>query len=111
MRPPREKLPASIEAANAIEPRAHTAPDEAITAERIEHAMVLLAYMIANGQAAPETVRLLDRLERELAIYKTERDPVSRARRQHVAGDPIGIAHRGGAVCGGGAPGGTDRCL
>jgi hypothetical protein len=53
---------------------------EPVTAERIEHAMVVLAFIITStGDTA--YAPLLDRLERELAEYKQERDPMSRARR------------------------------
>lgn len=78
---PRDKLAASLEAARALRRRAPVArDDEPITADRIEHAMVLLAFIITStGDTgyAP----LLDRLERELAEYKQERDPMSRAQR------------------------------
>jgi hypothetical protein len=51
-----------------------------ITAERIERALVLLAYAItATGEkrAGP----LVDRLERELVHYRNAPDPIERARR------------------------------
>lgn len=61
--------------------RARRRQDDApITAERIERALVLLAHMIANGQAEAGTAQLLDRLEAELNEYKHARDPIGRAR-------------------------------
>lgn len=73
---PTDRLPASIDRARAL---THEAPADEITADRIQHAMVLMAFLVASGQ--PRLVPLLDRLEAELALYKQERDPVSRARR------------------------------
>ena len=71
---PRDRLAPTLEAARAL------ARDETpISADRIEHAMVLVAFMVASGQT--KLAPLLDRLERELEIYRRERDPVSRAQR------------------------------
>lgn len=71
---PRDRLAPTLQAARAL-----ARDDTPITAERIEHAMVLVAFMVASGQT--KLAPLLDRLEKELAIYKQERDPVSRAQR------------------------------
>jgi hypothetical protein len=83
---PRDKLGPVLETAKSMAPRRamRRAPaavaDEPVTAERIEHAMVVLAFIITStGDTA--YAPLLDRLERELAEYKQERDPISRARR------------------------------
>jgi len=54
--------------------------DRPITAERIEHALIVLARLM-ELENEPRYAPLLDRLERELAVYKQERDPISRARR------------------------------
>jgi hypothetical protein len=56
------------------------AADRPITAERIERAMVLLAFIITST-GKTKFSPLLERLERELAEYKAERDPMSRAAR------------------------------
>jgi hypothetical protein len=53
--------------------------DEPITIERIEQALRDVAYIIAEyGEV--QCVPLMERLERELKLYKEARDPVSRAR-------------------------------
>jgi hypothetical protein len=54
--------------------------DRPITAERIERAMVLLAFIITST-GKTKFAPLLERLERDLAEYKAERDPMSRAAR------------------------------
>lgn len=65
--------------------------DQPITAERIERAMVLLAFIITST-GKTKFSPLLERLERELAEYRAERDPMSRAARilrdYSVEGEP-----------------------
>jgi hypothetical protein len=53
--------------------------DEPITAERIEQAMLVVARVISECNR-PEYGPLLERLERELQMYREARDPISRAR-------------------------------
>jgi hypothetical protein len=75
---PHDRLAPLVDQARALRP----APIDAapVTAERIERAMVLLAFIITStGQT--KFSPLLERLERELAEYKAERDPMSRAAR------------------------------
>ena len=80
---PRDRISPLLDQARRLSLTGSAALSEAeapITAERIEHAMVLLAFiMTSTGQA--RLAPLLDRLERELAVYKHARDPLSRARR------------------------------
>lgn len=54
-------------------------PDEAITTERLERALVAMAYVVVRHGAvyAP----LLDRLERELEERRRKTAPVERARK------------------------------
>lgn len=76
---PRDRIAPLLDQARALR-RQPAEDDSPVTAERIEHAMVLLAFiMTSTGQA--RLAPLLDRLERELAVYKHARDPLSRARR------------------------------
>ena len=79
---PRDKLADTLEAARALAPRMAPAPrppaDE-LTAERIERAMVLLAYaMTSTGMK--ELAPLLEYLEAEMARYRNAPDPIDRAR-------------------------------
>ena len=76
---PRERLAPTIDQARRLVRRA-VFDDQPIDAERIERDMILLAFIIAStGQT--KLAPLLDRLERELAEYRLERDPMSRAQR------------------------------
>jgi hypothetical protein len=74
---PHDRLAPLVDQARAL----RAAPtDRPITAERIERAMVLLAFIITST-GKTKFSPLLERLERELAEYKAERDPMSRAAR------------------------------
>jgi len=76
---PRDRIAPMIDQARRLARRA-TDDDLPIDAERIERDMILLAFIITStGQT--KLAPLLDRLERELAEYRLERDPLSRAQR------------------------------
>jgi hypothetical protein len=75
---PRDRLAPLVDQARALRPA--PVADAPITAERIERAMVLLAFIITST-GKTKFSPLLERLERELAEYKAERDPMSRAAR------------------------------
>jgi len=80
---PRDKLGPALEAARALvrmpKPPAPEPHADELTAERIERAMVLLAYAItATGEK--KFAPLLDYLEAELAKYRNTPDPIERAR-------------------------------
>jgi len=75
---PRERIAPLLDQARTM--RRRVPDDQPITAERIERALVVLAQLMELEQE-PRYAPLLDRLERELAVYKQERDPISRARR------------------------------
>jgi hypothetical protein len=53
--------------------------EKPVTAEAIEELLHFVAYLIAE-KGRVEYGPLLERLERELILYKEARDPVSRAR-------------------------------
>ena len=74
---PRDRIAPLLDQARRLRRRDD---DQPITAERIERALVVLAQLMELEQE-PRYAPLLDRLERELAVYKQERDPISRARR------------------------------
>ena len=76
---PRERIAPLLDQARTLRRRAY-GYDRPITAGRIERALVVLAQLMELEQE-PRYAPLLDRLERELAVYKQERDPISRARR------------------------------
>ena len=80
---PRDKIGPILEAARALvrKPMAPPSPDPAdeLTAERIERAMVLLAYAItATGEK--KFAPVLDYLEAEVKRYRNTPDPIERAR-------------------------------
>jgi len=81
---PRDKLGPALEAARALvrmppAPTALRMREEELTAERIERAMVLLAFAItATGEK--KFAPLLDYLDAELAKYRNTPDPIERAR-------------------------------
>lgn len=50
-----------------------------VTAEAIEEALQFIAHLIAD-EGKVEYTPLMDRLEKELKLYREARDPVSRAR-------------------------------
>ena len=76
---PRDRIGPMIDQARRLARRV-TDDDQPIAAERIERDMILLAFIITStGQT--KLAPLLDRLERELAEYRLERDPLSRAQR------------------------------
>jgi hypothetical protein len=54
--------------------------DQPITQARLQQALVAVAYVISE-YGRTEYGPLLERLERELLMYREARDPVSRARR------------------------------
>lgn len=82
MRKPRDKLAGTLEAARALvrmPPAPPPAAADELTAERIERAMVLLAFAItATGEK--KFAPLLDYLEREVTAYRNTPDPIERAR-------------------------------
>ena len=60
--------------------------DKPVTEERIEQALRDVAYIISEFGCV-EYAPLMERLERELQLYREARDPVSRARailKQHA---------------------------
>lgn len=70
--------------------------NDELTAERIERALVLLAFAItATGEkrAGP----LVDRLERELDHYRNTPDPIERARRI-LEGHTLSLGGTGKAI-------------
>lgn len=54
-------------------------PDGAVTVERLERALAVVAYLI--GLDGPKVVPLFERLERELAAMRQTEDAMGRARR------------------------------
>jgi hypothetical protein len=76
---PHDRLAPLVDQARALRP-APVVVDRPVTAERIERAMVLLAFIITST-GKTKFAPLLERLERELAEYRAERDPMSRAAR------------------------------
>lgn len=80
---PRDRIAPTLEAARAmVRPPKPPAPEphaDELTADRIERAMVLLAYAItATGETKFDP--LLAYLEGELAAYRAAPDPIDRAR-------------------------------
>jgi len=90
---PRERISPMIDQARRL---ARRDDDQPIDAERIERDMILLAFIITStGQT--KLAPLLDRLERELAEYRLERDPLSRAQRILTSQmQPTGLVREGG---------------
>jgi len=81
MKAPRERLAPLVDQARALVrmPPAPLPVAEELTAKRIEHALVLLAYAItATGET--KFAPMLEYLERELAAYRAAPDPIDRAR-------------------------------
>ncbi len=62
-----------------------TPAEREVMVARLEHAIQAVARVIVT-YGEPEYGPLLDRLERELAFYKEEKDPISRARKILQAG-------------------------
>ena len=56
-------------------------PDEPVTAERIERALALVAYLVGRDDEGEVYVPILDRLEEELALARKVERPRDRARR------------------------------
>jgi hypothetical protein len=80
---PRDRIGPALEAARALvrmpKPSAPEPHADELTAERIERAMVLLAFAItATGEK--KFAPLLDYLEREMTAYRATPDPIERAR-------------------------------
>jgi hypothetical protein len=80
---PRDVIEPALERAKMLARRQHEAerPDRAdeLTAERIERAMVLLAFAITTT-GEKKFAPLLDYLEAEIARYRSTPDPIERAR-------------------------------
>jgi len=79
---PRDKLSPLVDQARALvrmPPAPLPAAADELTAKRIEHALVLLAYAVtATGET--KFAPMLEYLERELAAYRAAPDPIDRAR-------------------------------
>jgi len=73
---PRERIAPTINQARRIARR--TTIDEPITRERVEHSLMLVALLVANGHE--KLAPLLDRLEHAADEFKRGGDAVSRAR-------------------------------
>ena len=80
---PREKLNemATKRPRPGYRPRPRSTPQpKRITRERIEHALTLMAYIISSTGKTQFTP-IMERLERELEIYRNAADPLARARK------------------------------
>jgi hypothetical protein len=52
---------------------------EAVTIERLEHALTLCAYLVMLD--GPVVIPLFERLERDLALMRSDQDAVARAKK------------------------------
>lgn len=79
---PRDRLAPLVDQARALvrmPPAPLPSAADELTAKRIEHALVLLAYAVtATGET--KFAPMLEYLERELAAYRAAPDPIDRAR-------------------------------